>query len=100
MNSPNFKTKKGNTRIPKYNEHGSNGYFSSQMCMYLYLPAIFSLSGVLGNGVLLSAYITVKSLRSVGNEFFVNKILADICVVTVADPLCIIGKWLILYRKS
>ena len=60
--------------------------------MHVYLSAIFSLSGVLGNGVLLSAYITVKSLRSVGNEFFVNKILADICVVAVADPLCIIGE--------
>ena len=51
----------------------------------------FGLSTV-GNAIILAAYVKFKSLRKIGSEFILTKVFADLCVLAVADPLCVIGK--------
>jgi len=35
-----------------------------------------------------------RGLNKVGKHFMVNLALADLCVSAVADPMCIVGKYL------
>ena len=59
---------------------------------YLGILCFATLVGFIGNIVLIMTFLTNKSLQRVGNEFILNLAIADFFVVSIANPLCIIGK--------
>ena len=52
------------------------------------------LTGTFGNIMILLVSGYERGLNKVGKQFMVNLALADLCVSAVADPMCIVGKYL------
>jgi hypothetical protein len=50
--------------------------------------------GTFGNIMILLVAGYERGLNKVGKQFMVNLALADFCVSAVADPMCIVGKYL------
>ena len=57
---------------------------------YISVTGVAIVTGVLGNSLILGAFWINPKLQQ-GAQFVVNLALADLCVVTLADPLCILG---------
>ena len=63
---------------------------------YLVVLTVATFIGFVGNIMLFVTFISDKCNRRVGNEFILNLAIADYCVISVANPLCIIGKYILL----
>ena len=59
---------------------------------YVGLTILALTVGICGNVTIISCFWVSKKLRKVGNEFFFNMALSDLCVTGLAEPMCIIGK--------
>ena len=60
---------------------------------YLIIASTASVTGTVGNLLILGSVYSYKKLRKSRNAFLVNMALADLCVTLFADPLGIIGKY-------
>lgn len=65
--------------------------------IYCCMVAISFLVGLIGNVVILCVNTVGRTATSrmnrIGRDFVINLALADLCVTTIADPMCILGKY-------
>ncbi|KAL3875779.1 hypothetical protein ACJMK2_033696, partial [Sinanodonta woodiana] len=70
--------------------------------VYIILMALAIFLGTFGNMIILVVSIGAKTINRVGRSFIINLAVADFCISTMVDPLCIFGEcrniiWLIFY---
>ncbi|XP_050400988.1 melatonin receptor type 1B-like, partial [Patella vulgata] len=59
--------------------------------LYICVLCVALFIGTVGNTLTLVVSAVAKNVNKVGKEFIVNLALADICVSSFADPMCILG---------
>jgi hypothetical protein len=62
--------------------------------IYISVMSVALVIGTFGNIMILLVAGYERGLNKVGKQFMVNLALADFCVSAVADPMCIVGKYL------
>ena len=62
---------------------------------YVLLAAILTVTGVVGNSVVLYVTSRQKKMNELAKRFIINKAVADLCVSVIANPMCIAGKFLV-----
>jgi len=59
--------------------------------IYCSVVAVALIIGTMGNILILVVSATTRSMNRIGRDFVINLALADLCVATIADPMCILG---------
>ena len=60
---------------------------------YLVIVGVATSGGVIGNSMLIYMFLNDKRKHNkLGTEFLMNMAVADLMVVSIINPLCIIGK--------
>ncbi|OWF52575.1 melatonin receptor type 1A-like [Mizuhopecten yessoensis] len=62
-----------------------------QSILFLLALSISSVTGLIGNILVIGAVIVSRRLRTTGNMFIVNLAVADIIIVTIVEPFNILG---------
>ncbi len=60
---------------------------------YIILVAMALVTGLVGNLLIVGAFVVSQRVRIVGNEFALNLAFADLTVTIMAEPFLILGKF-------
>ncbi len=84
--------------VPRYHPIGGADYLAFYPGLaypYLIITGSASIIGTVGNLMVLVAVTINKQLRNARNAFLVNLACADLCITIFADPLAIIGEFIL-----